>query len=137
MKTLYRTSATSDGGRASGRVGLSEGGVYLSMALPQSMGGTGKGSNPEQLFAMGYASCYNQALLVVGGQRKVNVEKAEIVCTVELGQDEGGFALSAELTVKIPGLDPAQARELAEAAHDMCPYSKATHNNMPVTLNVA
>jgi len=136
MKQLYNTSATCEGGR-NGRSTLAEGGLGLAMAFPKSLGGTGRGSNPEQLFALGYASCFNQAILVVGGQHKVDVQRAEVTADVSLNQpDGGGFALAIDLKVKLPGIDPDKAREIIEAAHKICPYSNATRNNIPVTLTL-
>ena len=136
MKNLYHASATSEGGR-NGRATLAEGGIGLAMALPKTLGGTGKGANPEQLFALGYAACFNQAILVAGGQHKVDVQRAEVTADVDLNQtDAGGFALAVALKVKMPGIDAAKAKEIVEAAHQICPYSNATRNNIPVTLTV-
>jgi osmotically inducible protein OsmC len=136
MKQLYNTSATSEGGR-NGRSTLAEGGLGLAFAFPKSLGGTGRGSNPEQLFALGYSACFNQAILVVGGQHKVDVQRAEVTAEVDLNQpDGGGFLLAVNLKVKLPGVDPDKAREIIEGAHKICPYSNATRNNIPVTLTL-
>ena len=135
MTPMYTAEATSEGGR-NGRANLAEGGLGLAMALPKGMGGSGKGANPEQLFALGYASCFNQALLVVGGQQKVDMEKAQVTADVAIGKIDGGFGLEVELKVRIPGVEEAKAREIVEAAHRICPYSNATRNNIPVTLQV-
>jgi len=133
---MYKAEATSEGGRE-GRANLSEGGLGLAMALPKAMGGSGKGANPEQLFALGYAACFNQAILVVGGQRKADVSKAQVTADVDIGKtDAGGFGLAVELKVRIPGMDGAQAQEIVEAAHQICPYSNATRNNIPVKLTI-
>ena len=136
MQELYHTSATSEGGR-NGRATLAEGGLGLAMALPKSMGGTGKGANPEQLFALGYSACFNQAILVVGGQQKGDVQRAEVTVDVGLGKTEaGGFGLAVGIKVRLPGVDAAKAKEIVEAAHKICPYSNATRGNVPVTLDV-
>jgi osmotically inducible protein OsmC len=136
MQPLYHTSATSEGGR-NGRANLAEGGIGLAMALPKSMGGSGKGANPEQLFALGYSACFNQAVLVVGGQHKVDVQRAEVTVDVGLGKtDAGGFGLSVAIKLRLPGVDAGKAREILDAAHLICPYSNATRGNIPVTLEL-
>ena len=136
MQPLYHTSATSEGGR-NGRANLAEGGIGLAMALPKSMGGSGKGANPEQLFALGYSACFNQAVLVVGGQHKVDVQRAEVTVDVGLGRtDAGGFGLSVAIKLRLPGVDAGKAREILDAAHLICPYSNATRGNIPVTLEL-
>jgi Ohr subfamily peroxiredoxin len=107
------------------------------MALPKSMGGSGKGANPEQLFALGYSACFNQAVLVVGGQHKVDVQRAEVTVDVGLGRtDAGGFGLSVAIKLRLPGVDAGKAREILDAAHLICPYSNATRGNIPVTLEL-
>ncbi len=133
---LYRASAHNGGGRE-GRVHLDNSGTWLALALPKEMGGHGLGSNPEQFFALGYASCFGSAILFVAGQKKHDASKAKVTCEVGIGRSEaGGFALEAKLTVNIPGMDLAQAKELVDAAHQVCPYSNATRGNVPVTLEV-
>jgi lipoyl-dependent peroxiredoxin len=137
MKELYSTGAKSSGGR-NGHVDLADGSLGFDMSFPKSLGGSGKGQNPEQLFAMGYAACFNQAVLVVGGKHKVDVQKATVATKVTLNQtDQGGFALAVDITVTLPGVDPAEAKKIAEEAHQICPYSNATRNNIPVSLTVA
>jgi Ohr subfamily peroxiredoxin len=134
---LATCSATAVGGRSGGKVALDNTGVYVHMEHAKGVGGSGEGSNPEQLFAMGYASCFNSALLFVAGQQKIDAAKAHVTCEVGIGRSAaGGFALTAKLTVHIPGMDPAQAKALVEAAHQVCPYSNATRNNVPVDLLV-
>lgn len=134
---LYHTSATAVGGR-NGKTHLDEGGLWVATSIPKDMAGDGQGSNPEQLFALGYASCFGSAVLFVAGQKKLDAAKSKVTCEVGIGRNEaGGFALQAKLTVSLPGLDPAQAKELVEAAHQVCPYSNATRGNMPVELVIA
>jgi lipoyl-dependent peroxiredoxin len=138
---LATTTATAEGGRAGGKVALNDagpgGGVWFHMEHAKGLGGSGDGMTPEQLFAMGYASCFNSALLFVASQKKVDATKARVTCAVGIGRSEaGGFALTADLSVHIPGLDAAAARDLVDAAHQVCPYSNATRGNVPVTLTI-
>jgi len=133
---LFTTTAISKGGRAGGKVALAEGGLYFHMEHSKGLGGSGEGSNPEQLFALGWANCFNSAVAFVAGQKKVDASKAIVTCEVGIGREEGGLGLSAKLTLAIPGMDRAQVQELIEAAHQVCPYSKATRNNIPVELIV-
>lgn len=130
----YKTSATSKGGR-NGRAQLDDGGLALAMALPKAVGGAGDGHNPEQLFALGYAACYNQAILVLAKKHDVDGQAAKVTCEVTLNTD-GGFSLEAELKVSVPGADKAKVQALVEEAHTVCPYSKATKGNIPVKLTV-
>jgi Ohr subfamily peroxiredoxin len=130
----YVTKATTKGGR-NGRAMLDEGSLALAMALPKEIGGAGDGHNPEQLFALGYSSCFGQALLVLGKKHGVDAQAAKVTCEVTLNTD-GGFSLSAELKVSLPGADKAKLTALVEEAHQVCPYSKATRGNMPVKLTV-
>jgi lipoyl-dependent peroxiredoxin len=137
VSILYRTTAHNGGGRE-GRVHLDNSGTWFAMALPKEMGGsTGLGSNPEQFFAMGYASCFNSAVQFVAGQKKIDASKAKVTCEVGIGRDaENKFALAVTLRLHVPGLDAAAAKALIEAAHQVCPYSNATRGNVPVTLEV-
>ena len=133
---LASTTAHAAGGR-DGKAHIDGDSIWIAMAVQKEMGGSGLGSTPEHLFALGYATCFNSALLFVAGQKKVDASKAKVSCTVGIGRNEaGGFALQAELTVKIPGMDAAAARDLVDAAHQVCPYSNATRGNMPVTIVV-
>jgi osmotically inducible protein OsmC len=131
----YETSATTKGGR-NGRAMLDDGGLALAMALPKDIGGAGDGHNPEQLFALGYSACFGQAILVLAKKHGLDGQAAKVTCAVTLNTD-GGFSLSAELKVSIPGADKDKLQALVEEAHQVCPYSKATRGNMPVTLTVA
>jgi osmotically inducible protein OsmC len=132
---LFTVTGISKGGRAGGHVALAQGGVYLHMEHDKGLGGSGEGSNPEQLFAMGWATCFNGAVLLVASQKKIDAAKAIVKCEVGLVRGDG-LSLQAKLTISVPGLDRAQAQELIEAAHQVCPYSKATRNNIPVELAV-
>jgi Ohr subfamily peroxiredoxin len=130
----YVTSATTKGGR-NGRAMLDNGALALAMAAPKEIGGAGDGHNPEQLFALGYSSCYGQALLLLAKKHGVDGQAAKVICEVTLSTD-GGFNLSAELKVSIPGADKDKVQALVEEAHTVCPYSRATKGNMPVKLTV-
>jgi len=102
------------------------------------MGGAGGATNPEQLFAAGYAACFHQALKLVAGQAKADTTDSEVVADVSISANEsGGFVLSVGLEVTLPAVDDATARELVEKAHQICPYSNATRGNVEVTLTVA
>jgi len=130
----YKTSATTKGGR-NGRAMLDGGTLALAMAMPKEVGGAGDGHNPEQLFALGYSACYGQAILALAKKHGVDGQAARVTCDVTLNT-EGGFSLAVDLTISIPGEDRAKVQALAEEAHQVCPYSKATRGNIPVTLTV-
>jgi len=130
----YVTSATTKGGR-NGRAMLDNGGLALAMALPKELGGAGDGHNPEQLFAIGYSSCFGQAIVVLAKKHGLDGQAAKVTCEVTLNTD-GGFSLAAELKVSIPGADNEKLKALVEEAHTICPYSKATRGSMPVKLTV-
>lgn len=134
---LTATEAKAQGGRAGGKVALVQGGAWFHMEHAKALGGSGEGMTPEDMFAMGYASCFNSALLFVAAQQKVDAARATVSAKVGMGRSEaGGFALTVELAVHIPGVETAAAQALVEAAHQVCPYSNATRGNVPVTLTV-
>ena len=135
----YRTRATATGGR-DGTARSEDGALSIALATPKELGGAGgEGSNPEQLFAAGYAACFIGAMKVAGGQLKIKVpDDASVTATVGIGpRSEGGFGIAADLEVTLPGLDAEQARRVVDAAHEICPYSNATRNNVDVGLTVA
>ncbi|HEY8194838.1 MAG TPA: organic hydroperoxide resistance protein [Hyphomicrobium sp.] len=132
----YVTRATTKGGR-DGRAVLDDGKLALAMALPKDMGGSGEGHNPEQLFALGWSSCFGQAVLLLAKKHGLDGHAAKVTCTVELDKDATSFGLKANLSLSIPGADKDKLQALIEDAHQICPYSKATRNNIPVTLTVA
>lgn len=136
-KVVYRAHATSTGGR-DGRSKTSDGGVDLKLTPPKEMGGSGApGTNPEQLFAMGYSACFIGAMKFVAGQEKMKLpDDTSIEGIVGIGQIPGGFGIEVELKISIPGLDKAKAKEIVEKAHHVCPYSNATRGNIDVTLTV-
>ena len=136
---LYKTSATATGGR-DGRSTSSDGSLDVKLATPKELGGAGgTGNNPEQLFAMGYSACFIGAMKFVASQGGPKVPAdASVTTTVGIGpRSQGGFGLDIALEVKLPGLDPAEAQTLVAKAHQVCPYSNATRNNIDVKLTVA
>jgi Ohr subfamily peroxiredoxin len=136
-KTLYTAEATVTGGRAEGHGKTTDGALEVDLRLPAEMGGQGGGTNPEQLFAVGYASCFESALSAVARRAKVDAGDVSIDSKVSLHpNDARGFDLSVQLDVTLPSIDDAQAVELTKAAHAVCPYSNATRGNIPVTLTV-
>ncbi|MCM3533461.1 peroxiredoxin, Ohr subfamily [Cellulosimicrobium aquatile] len=135
--TLYTAVATATGdGRAGGRAVSDDGQLDVTLAVPRQMGGPGGGTNPEQLFAAGWSSCFHSALKMVAAQRKVPVADSAVVAEVDLvPTGDGGFSLGATLHVELGGgVTQDVAEELAEAAHAVCPYSLATRGNIPVTV---
>lgn len=135
-KIMYVAEATAHGGR-DGYVTSQDGHIDLRVAMPPQLGGDGNGTNPEQLFAIGYAACFHSALRLVGRQEKADVSDSAVGARVSLGQiDSGGFGLAVELEVTLPNLDHDAAQQLAEKAHQVCPYSNATRGNIDVKLVV-
>ena len=136
LNPIMTTHATTGGGR-NGRTSLEGGTMVLGMSLPKELvPGGPDGMNPEQLFAMGWSACYGQAIIALAKKHDVDPARASVTCSVTLNRDETSFALTAELKVSIPGEDLARVKALAEDAHSICPYSKATRGNVPVTLTV-
>jgi len=133
---LYTAHAHVTGGRAEGHGKTSDGALEVDLRLPSEMGGAGGGTNPEQLFAVGYAACFEGALGVVARRAKAEVGDVAIESEVSLSPNaQGGFELSVELAVTLPSVsDPAEAVELVRGAHQVCPYSNATRGNVEVTL---
>jgi osmotically inducible protein OsmC len=131
----YTTRATTSGGR-NGRAILEGGALALAMALPKDLGGSGDGHNPEQLLALGWSSCFGQAILVLAKKHGLDGQAAKVTCEVTLNVNDGAFSLAAELKVSLPGADKAKEQALVEDAHTICPYSKATRGNVPVKLTV-
>ena len=135
----YTTSATATGGRE-GQARTEDGSLEVRLSTPKELGGAGgPGNNPEQLFAAGYAACFLGAMKAVaskGGTAKVP-QDANVKAMVGIGpRSEGGFGLDIALDVSLPGVPREQAQDLVEKAHQVCPYSNATRNNVPVRLNV-
>ena len=135
FQPLYTAVATAHGGRE-GKVQTDDGQVSHALAMPTSLGGKGgTGTNPEQLFAAGYAACFESALRVVARMQKKPLKDATITARVTLGKTaDGGFGLAAELQGHVDGVSREETQALMEAAHQVCPYSKATRGNIQVTL---
>lgn len=135
MKPLYTAKATAHGGR-DGQVKSSDGVIDMKLAMPKELGGPGgAATNPEQLFAAGYAACFESALRLVARMQKAPLTDAHIRAEVTINKtDDGGFALSATLYGKVEGVSHEQAEQLLHAAHQVCPYSKATRNNVDVKI---
>jgi osmotically inducible protein OsmC len=131
----YKISATTKGGR-NGRAVLENNGLALAMSLQKEFGGAGDGHNPEQLFALGWSSCFGQAILALAKKHGLDGQDARVTCAVSMEKDEVSFGFKAELTVTIPGADKEKVKALVEDAHKICPYSRATRGNVPVTLTV-
>ena len=137
MKALYTAEALATGEGRDGRARTSDGKVDLELSIPKEMGGNGVGTNPEQLFAAGYAACFHSALRLVAGQEKADVSDSAVGARVSIGSlDNGGFGLAVELEVTLPNVDHATAQKLTEKAHEVCPYSNATRGNIDVNLVV-
>jgi Ohr subfamily peroxiredoxin len=134
--TLYTAEAHVTGGRAEGHGGTSDGALEVDLRIPAEMGGPGGGTNPEELFAVGYAACFESALGVVGRRAKADTSNAAIESKVSLSPDgKGGFVLGVELDVTLPSVSDAEtAVELVRTAHTVCPYSNATRGNIDVAL---
>jgi lipoyl-dependent peroxiredoxin len=135
-KVLYTAEAEVAGGRASGHGRTSDGKLEVDLRLPQELGGQGDGTNPEQLFAIGFAACFEGALGVVGRRQDAQAEDATIASKVKLlPTGDGGFKLAVDMDVTLPSIDdPDKAVEVVRAAHGVCPYSNATRGNIDVTL---
>lgn len=137
----YRTDATATGGGREGKSRTGDGKVDVTLNTPKELGGGGgAGTNPEQLFATGYAACFLGALRHVAGSEKVKVpDDTSVKATVGIGprEDGTGFGLEVDLEVTIPGMDKAQAEDLVQKADIVCPYSHATKGNIKRTLEVA
>ncbi|MGO9488013.1 MAG: organic hydroperoxide resistance protein [Solirubrobacteraceae bacterium] len=134
--TIYTAEAQVRGGRAAGHGRTSDGALEVDLRLPTEMGGQGDGTNPEQLFAVGYAACFEGALGVVGRRAKLETGDVSIDSKVSLSPNgKGGFGLGVELDVTLPSVsDPEAAKQLVSAAHEVCPYSNATRGNIEVVL---
>ena len=134
----YSTRATAHGGR-DGHAATDDGSLKVQLATPKELGGAGgPGNNPEQLFAAGYAACFIGAMKVVAGMAKVKLpDDLSVAATVGIGpRSEGGFGITTDLEISLPGLDQQTAESIVEKAHQVCPYSNATRGNVDVGLNV-
>jgi Ohr subfamily peroxiredoxin len=138
VNVLYRTTATATGGR-DGHAATEDGSLDVKLSTPKELGGGGgTGNNPEQLFAAGYSACFLGAMKFVAAQGGPKVpDNASVTATVGIGpRSEGGFGIDVALKIALPGVEHAAAEELVEKAHQVCPYSNATRNNVAVALTV-
>lgn len=135
MNPVYQTTMTSTGGR-DGRSVASDSDFELALSTPKELGGTGgPGTNPEQLFAAGYSACFIGALKYVAAQQTVRLPAdMAVTATIGIGENQRGkgFAINASLAVSLPGMEPSQAQQLIEDAHQVCPYSNATRGNIDI-----
>ena len=135
-KVIYTAKAQATGGR-DGRATSDDKALDVKLSLPKEMDGSGDGTNPEQMFAAGYSACFLSAMKFIAGRDKIAVPKdAFVEAEVGIGQTETGFALQVKLNVHLPKMDEAEAQKLVETAHQVCPYSNATRNNIDVELNI-
>jgi lipoyl-dependent peroxiredoxin len=137
MEILYLAVGHATGDGRNGHVHTDDGLLDLDVRVPAEMGGPGGGTNPEQLFALGYSACFHSAIKFVAARDKLDTTDSEVSATVGIGMAEsGGFGLAVELDVVLPALDRDTATALVARAHEVCPYSNATRGNVEVQLNV-
>lgn len=135
-KILYTAEALSTGDGRNGHVTSTDGLVDFDLAMPTEMGGTGKGTNPEELFAAGYAACFHSALRLTARRAKADVDGSTVTARVGIGPDGPAFGLAVTLLIHLPHVAADTAKELTEAAHQVCPYSRATRGNIAVDLQI-
>lgn len=134
---LYTAEAVSRGDGRNGHIATSDHRIDLDLAMPPALGGTGEGANPEQLFAAGYAACFHSALRLIARRSKADVSGSTVTARVGIGPDgEQTLGLVVTLLVHLPNVAPGTAEELARAAHQVCPYSRATRGNIPVGVEL-
>ncbi len=140
IKALYHTSARATGGR-DGRAAADDGRLAVNLSTPKELGGAGgEGTNPEQLFAAGYAACFLNAMKYIAGQQNSPFpSNAAVTATVAIGPREAGegFGLDVALSVSLPGAELAAAEKLTQTAHSVCPYSNAIHGNVSVAFTIS
>jgi Ohr subfamily peroxiredoxin len=136
MEIAYSEKATTRGGR-NGHGETEDGKVKVDFSLPKQLGGAGgPGATPEHLLALGYSACFGSALQFVGGQQKKRLTDINVTATVGIGRDDSGLGFSIELEVSLPEVSTEEAQALAEAAHKVCPYSRAFREGVPVSIKV-
>ncbi|WP_284974343.1 MULTISPECIES: organic hydroperoxide resistance protein [unclassified Arthrobacter] len=138
MKTLYTAEALASGEGRDGSARTNDGKLDVALASPVELGGNGQGTNPEQLFAAGYAACFHSALRMVGRKERVDLSDSAVAAKIHFGAlpDSEGYGLAAELEIALPALDRETAEKLMAKAHQVCPYSNATRGNMAVDLKL-
>lgn len=137
MQKVYTAEVTATGGRR-GRVKSSDGALDMELSLPEGLGGENRKTNPEQLFAAGYAACFQSALLLVAGKHHERLDpESTVKAHVDLlKSDDGAYALGVKLTVELKGMDKNKAQQLVDEAHEVCPYSVGTRGNINVEFEV-
>jgi lipoyl-dependent peroxiredoxin len=137
-KILYTAEAVSTGAGRNGHVRTSDGRLDLDLRFPKELGGDGQGANPELLFAAGYAACFHSALQLIARNAQADITDSTVTARVGLGPEDGGaFGLEVTLVVGLPNVPAEEAQALAESAHQVCPYSRATRGNITVHLELA
>ena len=137
MPEVYRTSAVSTGDGRNGHSRTTDGMIDVDLATPKEQGGPGGATNPEQLFAAGYAGCFHSSLKVVARGEGITLTGSKVTVTVGLLKDDGAFSLTVVITADLPGVSPEQGEKLLQQAHRRCPYSKATRGNIDVQLTLS
>ena len=137
IEPIYTAVALATGDGRNGHATSEDGILDLDLRVPKEMGGAGGATNPEELFAAGYAACFHSALKLVAGQQKLDANGTEVSASVSIGSNgSGGFGLAVELDVHVPNVDKDAAEALVARAHEVCPYSNATRGNIEVALSV-
>ena len=136
MPEVYRTTAVSTGDGRNGHSRTDDGMIDVDLATPKEQGGPGGATNPEQLFAAGYAGCFHSSLKVAAHGEGISLTGSEVAVTVGLVKGEGGFSLAVSISADLPGISAEQGEQLLELAHQRCPYSKATRGNIDVQLKL-
>ena len=138
IEAIYTAESTATGGGRDGHVKSSDGRLDLETRPPKALGGSGEGTNPEQLFSAGYAACFLSALRLVAGKARVKLPEAtEVTVKIGIGRTaEGGFGLTGDILAALPGLEQNDADDLVQQAHRVCPYSNATRGNVDVAVAV-
>jgi Ohr subfamily peroxiredoxin len=135
INVLYTAEAVCTGEGRNGHVTTSDGRIDLDLAMPPALGGTGEGANPEQLFASGYAACFHSALRLIARQTAADLSDCAVTARVSIGSEgHGALGLAVTLIAHLPNVAPGTAKELVLAAHEVCPYSRATRGNVAVEL---
>ncbi|MET9254335.1 organic hydroperoxide resistance protein [Streptomyces sp. NPDC003717] len=135
-EALYTGVATAEGGRE-GRVSTDDGKLDVVVSQPKELGGTGAGTNPEQLFAACYSACFHASLGIIAQMQKIDITGSSVTARVGIGRNDAGFGIVAELTAHLPTVDEATAKTLVEKADQICPYSKVTRGDIEVTVKTA
>jgi Ohr subfamily peroxiredoxin len=137
MPEVYHTTAVSTGDGRNGHTRTTDGMIDVDLATPKEQGGPGGASNPEQLFAAGYAGCFHSSLKVAARGEGITLTGSEVSVTVGLLKDDGAFSLAVTISASLPGVSPEQGEQLLALAHQRCPYSKATRGNIDVRLTLS